>query len=116
MDLSLEEDATLVMLVARGDAPALEELYKRYSHSVYGMAFSLLRDQSTAEDVSQEVVGSTRSVEYSGIGSCIWRTTGSSMRFASGSAFRCTVRTRPLRMSSISWSPRRIRLIKRSLR
>ena len=55
MDLSLEEDATLVMLVARGDAPALEELYKRYSHSVYGMAFSLLRDQSTAEDVSQEV-------------------------------------------------------------
>lgn len=55
MDLSLEEDATLVMLVARGDAAALEELYERYSRPVFSMAFSLLRDQSTAEDVSQEV-------------------------------------------------------------
>jgi RNA polymerase sigma factor (sigma-70 family) len=55
VDLSLEEDTTLAMLVARGDAAALEELYNRYSRPVFSMAFSLLRDQSTAEDVSQEV-------------------------------------------------------------
>lgn len=55
VDLSLEEDATLAMLVARSDAAALEELYKRYSQPVYSMSFSLLRDQSLAEDVAQEV-------------------------------------------------------------
>jgi RNA polymerase sigma-70 factor (ECF subfamily) len=55
VDLSLEEESTLVMQVARADAAALEELYNRYSRPVYSMAFSLLRDQSIAEDVSQEV-------------------------------------------------------------
>jgi RNA polymerase sigma-70 factor, ECF subfamily len=55
VDLSAEEDSTLVMLVAREDAAALEELYKRYSNPVFSMAFSLLRDQSLAEDVAQEV-------------------------------------------------------------
>lgn len=46
------------MLVARGDAPALEELYNRYSGPVFSMSYSLLRDYSAAEDVTQEVFAS----------------------------------------------------------
>ena len=55
MDLSPRSDVELVAQVARGDAEALEELYNRYSHPVFSMAYSLLRDHASAEDVSQEV-------------------------------------------------------------
>lgn len=55
MDLSPASDAELVMLVAHGDEPALEELYNRYSGPVFSMSYSLLRDYSAAEDVTQEV-------------------------------------------------------------
>jgi len=73
----------LVMAVAHGDARALEELYVRYSHSVFSMAYSLLRDYAAAEEVAQEILwpcgrgraGSIRSMGSSGIGSCTWPTT-----------------------------------------
>lgn len=48
-------DAELVSSVARGDEKALEELYERYSRPVFSMAYSILRDFPTAEDVTQEV-------------------------------------------------------------
>ena len=46
------------MLVARGDGAALEELYNRYSGPVFSMSYSLIRDYSAAEDVTQEVFAS----------------------------------------------------------
>ena len=55
MDLSPQSDVELVTSVAHGDARALEELYARYSHPVFSMAYSLLRDYAAAEDVAQEV-------------------------------------------------------------
>ena len=55
MELSLLSDAELVVRVADGDSPALEELYNRYSQPVFSMAYSILRDHATAEDVTQEV-------------------------------------------------------------
>ena len=50
-----QTDVELVMAVAHGDVRALEELYVRYSHPVFSMAYSLLRDYAAAEDVAQEV-------------------------------------------------------------
>jgi RNA polymerase sigma-70 factor, ECF subfamily len=48
-------DAALVRAVAAGDRPALADLYDRHAGSVYGMAVSILRDTSLAQDVTQEV-------------------------------------------------------------
>jgi RNA polymerase sigma-70 factor (ECF subfamily) len=57
MDVGLTPptDAELIARVAQGDSRALEELYNRYSQSVFSMSYSLLRDYSAAEDVTQEV-------------------------------------------------------------
>ena len=55
MGLPPANDSELIALVARGDTAALEELYSRYSHSVFSMSYSLLRDYAGAEDVTQEV-------------------------------------------------------------
>lgn len=48
-------DTVLLLGVARGDAGALEEIYHRYSATVYGLAVRVLRDSSSAEEVVQEV-------------------------------------------------------------
>ena len=55
MDLPSASDADLVSLVAQSDQRALEELYGRYGQSVFSMAYGILRDYATAEDVTQEV-------------------------------------------------------------
>ena len=47
-------DARLMRGVATGDRLALTALYDRHASAVYGMAMSLLRDASLAQDVSQE--------------------------------------------------------------
>ena len=49
----LSEEA-LVALVARGDEPALAELYDRVGGIAYGIAFRVLRDDRLAEDAVQE--------------------------------------------------------------
>ena len=55
MDLSPSAEVELVSRVASGDAAAMNEVYSAYSRPVYSMAYGILRDHNTAEDVTQEV-------------------------------------------------------------
>ena len=47
-------DTALLEAVAAGDQLAVAELYDRHASAVFGMAMSLLREPSLAQDVSQE--------------------------------------------------------------
>ena len=53
--LSPESDATLLLLVQRGDGAAMASLFDRYSKVVYSVALRVLRDPASAEDVLQEI-------------------------------------------------------------
>jgi RNA polymerase sigma-70 factor, ECF subfamily len=50
-----DQDADLIDRIARGDAEAVRELYRMYGRVVYGIALSICRDSSTAEEVTQDV-------------------------------------------------------------
>ncbi|MCA1648545.1 MAG: sigma-70 family RNA polymerase sigma factor [Chloroflexi bacterium] len=54
VDGTLNDEATLVASVARGDSKALELLYERYSRGVFSLAVRLLTDGPAAEEVVQE--------------------------------------------------------------
>jgi RNA polymerase sigma-70 factor, ECF subfamily len=49
------EDRQLIQRVAQGDREALEELYNRYSTSVYSLARFMLRQEALAEEASQDI-------------------------------------------------------------
>ena len=55
MDLSPSAEVELVARVASGDAAAMDEVYNAYSRPVFSMAYGILRDYATAEDITQEV-------------------------------------------------------------
>ena len=48
-------DQELVARIGTGDPDALDELYRRHARPVYSLVLHMVRDPSTAEDVTQEV-------------------------------------------------------------
>jgi RNA polymerase sigma-70 factor, ECF subfamily len=49
------EDRQLIQRIALGEKEALEELYSRYSTSVYSLARFMLRQEALAEEASQDI-------------------------------------------------------------
>ncbi|CAN5184733.1 sigma-70 family RNA polymerase sigma factor [soil metagenome] len=47
-------DGNLIELIAGGDRPAFEELYRRYARAVLGLALRRLGDRGRAEDAAQD--------------------------------------------------------------
>src|ERR1700758_2502574 len=47
-------EAELINRIAEGDDSAFDALYKRFSGSLYGMAYRMMNDAKEAEDVLQE--------------------------------------------------------------
>ncbi|MCZ7590080.1 MAG: sigma-70 family RNA polymerase sigma factor [Gaiella sp.] len=54
MASDLRTDEELLGLIAAGDRPAFEELYRRYARSVLGVALRRIGDRGRAEDAAQE--------------------------------------------------------------
>lgn len=54
-DLSAMEDAALVARLQEGSEAALAEVYERHSGPVHGLARRILRDETLAEEITQEV-------------------------------------------------------------
>lgn len=50
-----QSDGALVVSIGRWDELALEEVYRRHGGAVYGLARRVLRDDSLAEEVTQEI-------------------------------------------------------------
>lgn len=48
------EDITLLQAVARGDEDALVQLYDRYGRQAFGLAYRILGDAASAEEVVQD--------------------------------------------------------------
>jgi RNA polymerase sigma-70 factor (ECF subfamily) len=49
------EDSGIMELIVRGKADALSELYDRYSRLVYSIAFRIVGEEATAEEVTLDV-------------------------------------------------------------
>ncbi len=47
-------DEVLMTRIARRDSEALRDLYDRYSHTAFGLAYRILGDRPTAEEIVQE--------------------------------------------------------------
>lgn len=54
-DLSTLSDASLVTSIGRFSEEALAEAYRRHSGAVFGLARRILRDETLAEEITQEV-------------------------------------------------------------
>jgi RNA polymerase sigma-70 factor (ECF subfamily) len=52
--IGYDTDSDLIGLVATGDGPALMALYDRYNRQAFGLAFRILGDAATAEEVVQD--------------------------------------------------------------
>ena len=55
MDYSTLEDKILVALVGQAQPDALDELYRRYSRLVYSLAFKMVSEPATAEEITLDV-------------------------------------------------------------
>jgi len=55
MDLADVEDATLIELIVQGQESALEGLYRRYNRLVYSLAYRIVGDRATTEEVVLDV-------------------------------------------------------------
>jgi len=55
VNYSVLDDQTLIRLVARAHADALGVLYERYSRLVFSLAWNLVGDQATAEEITLDV-------------------------------------------------------------
>jgi RNA polymerase sigma-70 factor (ECF subfamily) len=55
VNYSALDDQTLIRLVARAHADALGVLYERYSRLVFSLAWNLVGDQATAEEITLDV-------------------------------------------------------------
>ena len=55
MPLGALEDSELIRRMARGETTALRELYVRHGRLVYGLAWRILLDSESAEEVCQDV-------------------------------------------------------------
>ncbi len=53
--MNSKSDEAVIARLHRGDQAALEEIYERYSRSVYSLSFRILREAAASEDVAQEV-------------------------------------------------------------
>mgnify|MGYP003347566490 CR=1 FL=1 len=53
-EYSTAEDPALVKLAQKGDTEAFEELVARHRDKIYARAFSMLRNEDDATDLSQE--------------------------------------------------------------
>jgi RNA polymerase sigma-70 factor (ECF subfamily) len=49
------DDAALLAAILRGETPALENLYDRYSKLVFSLAYQVTGDSGVAEEITQEV-------------------------------------------------------------
>src|SRR3954465_304159 len=67
-DHSSAEDAALVRAAQRGDMGAFEELVARHRDKIYARAFSMMRNEDEAIDLSQEawVKGWQRLAQFQG--------------------------------------------------
>lgn len=54
-NLKTEDEKVLLDLIKNGDYDAFDELYERHFDTLYGVAYNLLREQSDAKDIIQEV-------------------------------------------------------------
>lgn len=52
---ALPDDHSLILLIARGDGEALEELYRRFSVILFNFLLRLVGDTAAAEDLLQDV-------------------------------------------------------------
>ena len=55
MDYSTLNDETLILLVTRARADALNELYTRYNRLVFSLALNIVGDRATAEEITLDV-------------------------------------------------------------
>jgi RNA polymerase sigma-70 factor (ECF subfamily) len=55
VDYTSLSDTTLFLLISRAQPQALDELYNRYSHMVFGLALGLVGDRATAEEIALDV-------------------------------------------------------------
>src|SRR3954467_2131048 len=77
LEYSSAEDIALVRAAQKGDTDAFEELVARHRDKIYARAFSMLRNEDEAVDLSQEawVKGWQRLVQFQGDASFVtWMT------------------------------------------